>query len=246
MASLANPSTQQQLEKKQEQAGNKDPAAQLDLGITLILNSWPSLNLAVESAWGGPSSSDKRDWLCGAISDLFVDRPDTDAEDIEDVLIQVMNDEFDVVVDDESAGEIGRRIMEIRMETQKGDFTGVTRMWEEWKAKGGAAGASVGTFTKVEANGDEDGDEDETNAGNEDEDDDESGFGDWADDVEMEDAPVPDAPSKNDTSNIETPRYEAPKETRRGIDGQWERGKFLPEPLVDEDGFTKVVSKRRR
>ncbi|OAT05759.1 pre-rRNA processing protein [Blastomyces gilchristii SLH14081] len=234
----ANPSTQQPLEKKQEQAGNIDPAAQFDLGITLILNSWPALNLAVQSAWGGPSSSDKRDWLCGAISQLFVDRPETDAEDIEDVLIQVMNDEFDVVVDDESAGDIGRRIMEIRTETQKGDFTGVTRMWDEWKAKGGAAGASAGTFTKVEVNGPEDEDEDE--------DDDESGVGDWADDVEMEDAQVPVAPSNNDTPNIETPRYEALKETKRGIDGQWERGKFLPEPLVDEDGFTKVVSKRRR
>ncbi|OJD26640.1 hypothetical protein ACJ73_01973 [Blastomyces percursus] len=242
MASLAVPSPQQSRDKQQEQAGNKDSAAQFDLGITLILNSWPALNLAVQSAWGGPSSGDKRDWLCGAISDLFVDRPETDAEDIEDVLIQVMNDEFDVVVDDESAGDIGRRIMEIRTETQKGDFTGVTKMWEEWKAKG----PSVGTFTKVELNGDEDGDEDRKNAGHEDEDDDESGVGDWADDVEMEDAQVPVEPSNNDIPNIETPRYEAPKETRRGIDGQWERGKFLPEPLVDEDGFTKVVPKRRR
>ncbi|PGH08152.1 pre-rRNA-processing protein TSR2 [Blastomyces parvus] len=242
MASITNPSAQQSLEQKQEQAGNQDPAAQFDLGITLILNSWPALNLAVQSSWGGPSSSDKRDWLCGAISNLFVDRPETDAEDIEDVLIQVMNDEFDVVVDDESAGDIGRRIMEIRQETLKGDFTEVTRMWDAWKAKGGAAGANAGTFTKVEVNGD--GDEDD------DVDDDESAIGDWADDIEMEDAPVPVMASNNNTPRIETPRYQAPKETRRGIDGQWERGKFLPEPLpeplVDEDGFTKVVSKRRR
>ncbi|KKZ63327.1 hypothetical protein EMCG_02328 [[Emmonsia] crescens] len=241
MASTASPSTQQPLEKKQEQAENRDPSAQFDLGITLILNSWPALNLAVQSAWGGPTSSDKRDWLCGAISDLFVDRPETDAEDIEDVLIQVMNDEFDVVVDDESAGEIARRIMEVRMDTQAGKFAGVKRMWEEWKAKGGAS-VDVGVFKKVEVNGDED----EEGVEDEDEDEDESEIGDWADDVEMEDAPVATAVLRNETSRIETSRHEAPKETRRGMDGQWERGKFLPEPAVDEDGFTKVVSKKRR
>ncbi|EEH05653.1 pre-rRNA processing protein TSR2 [Histoplasma capsulatum G186AR] len=249
MASISTTSANQNpIEKQREQAGNKQSSTQFDLGITLILNSWPALNLAVQSSWGGPSSSDKRDWLCGAISDLFVDRPETDAEDIEDVLIQVMNDEFDVVVDDESAGEIGRRIMEVRMETQMGDFTRVTRMWEEWKAKGGA-GATVGAFRKVEVNGDDDGDDNGEGAEDEDEeeeDDNESDIGDWADDVEMEDAPVAVTASRNYSPQTEAPKRESPNEIRRAIDGPWERGKFLPEPIVDEDGFTKVVSKRRR
>jgi hypothetical protein len=34
---------------------------------------------------------------------MLADRPETDAVDLEEVLIQVMNDEFDVAVDDESA-----------------------------------------------------------------------------------------------------------------------------------------------
>jgi hypothetical protein len=33
------------------------------------------------------------------ISDMLADRPETDAVDLEEVLIQVMNDEFDVAVD---------------------------------------------------------------------------------------------------------------------------------------------------
>ncbi|OJD14640.1 hypothetical protein AJ78_05037 [Emergomyces pasteurianus Ep9510] len=239
MASNSTPSTQQALENKQTQIENQNPSSQFDLGITLILNSWPALNLAVQNFWGGPTSSDKRDWLCGAISDLFVDRPETDAEDIEDVLIQVMNDEFDVVVDDESAGDIAHRIMEVRMDTQRGEFAGVARMWEEWKAKGDAS-SNVGIFRKVEVNGGEDGEEE----GGEDEDD--SDIADWADDVEMEDAPVTTTVPRNEAPRIQDPKHMVPKETRRGIDGQWERGKYLPEPVVDEDGFTKVVSKRRR
>ncbi|OAX85495.1 hypothetical protein ACJ72_00127 [Emergomyces africanus] len=249
MASTSTPPTQQPLvENTQAHSENKDPSAQFDLGITLILNTWPALNLAVQNSWGGPTSSDKRDWLCGAISNLFVDRPDTDAEDIEDVLIQIMNDEFDVVVDDESAGEVARRIMEVRMDTQRGQFAGVTRMWEEWKAKGGA-NSTVGVFKKMEANGDgEDGEEDvECVVDNEDEaEDDESDIGDWADDVEMEDTPVATTASRNETPTFQDLKHVALQETRTGMDGQWERGKFLTEPVVDEDGFTKVVSKRRR
>ena len=51
----------------------------LDLGITLAIHAWPSLSLAVQSLWGGPTASDKRDWLCGAISDMLTERPETDA-----------------------------------------------------------------------------------------------------------------------------------------------------------------------
>src|SRR5436189_6394926 len=74
---------------------NPSPSAQLDLAITLILHSWPALSLAVQSSWGGPASADKRDWRCGAIPELFISRPETAAQDVEDVLTQVRNDESD-------------------------------------------------------------------------------------------------------------------------------------------------------
>ncbi|KAL4979059.1 Pre-rRNA-processing protein TSR2-domain-containing protein [Aspergillus desertorum] len=174
----------------------------LDLGITLAINAWPALTLAVTSNWGGPTSADKRDWLCGAISDMIADRPETDAEDLEDVLIQVMNDEFDVVVDDESAGEVADRIMEIRKMVEKGEFDDIKQMWEEWQGKAAKKGDVVTGFRRGE---DQDGETED----DEDEDGDE--------DEEMEEAPA---------------LVSAPKD------------RFKPE--VDEDGFTKVVGKKRR
>lgn len=160
------------------------PSAQLDLAVTLILHNWPVLSLAVQSSWGGPTSVEKRDWFCGAIAELFSSRPDTDAADLEEVLLQVMSDEFDVVVDDDSAGEIADRIMEVRTEVEKGDLTTVTKMWEEWQEKekrGGAdATASAKLFKKVEMR-EEDQETDEDDEGDDDED----------EDIEMEDAPRP-------------------------------------------------------
>ena len=174
---------------------DQSQTAQLDLAITLILNSWPAPTLAVQSSWGGPTSGEKRDWLCGAISDLFADRPETDADDLEEVLVQVMNDEFDVAVDDGSAGEIADRICATREEVLKGEFGTVKVMWEEWKEKGD----KEVVFNKVE------GEDQETDGEDGDE------------DVDMEDAPP------------------APQQPRERI-----------QPEVDEDGFTKVVGKKRK
>ena len=45
--------------------------AQFELGLTLILNTWQALTITVANQWGGPDSADKRDWMCGAVAELF-------------------------------------------------------------------------------------------------------------------------------------------------------------------------------
>ena len=77
-----------------------------ELGVSLILNFWQPLIDAVSCQWGGPDSPDKRDWLCGYIADLWGDAPDADADYVETALLQVMEDEFEVVVDDDSAYDV--------------------------------------------------------------------------------------------------------------------------------------------
>lgn len=161
------------------------------------MHDWPALTLAVQSSWGGPTSSDKRDWFCGAISELFVDRPETDAEDVEEVLIQVMNDEFDVVVDDESAGDVADKICELRGECLQGEYGRLQAMWDVW----GERKDRASLFRKVDA-------KDEDQETDDDEDDEE--------DVDMEEAP----------SLVRSTREK-------------------PAAEVDEEGFTKVVGKKR-
>ena len=95
-----------------------------DVSIALILSLWPALTLAVTNNWGGPSSSDKRDWFAGAISDLFISNPATDLEDVETVLLQIMLDEFEVNVDDESAFEVAERDYEIEGAMFEGGLCG--------------------------------------------------------------------------------------------------------------------------
>ncbi|PGH27732.1 hypothetical protein AJ80_00519 [Polytolypa hystricis UAMH7299] len=206
----------QQHQPSQPSTSEENPSAQFDLAITVLLFSWPALTLAVESSWGGPTSSDKREWFCGAISDLFVSRPETDAEDLEEVLIQVMGDEFDVAVDDGSCEEVAIEICRAREEIAKGEFGRVKRMWEVYQEKQ-RKGGKKSVFKKVEVN-EEDQETDEEVEGENGQVEEQSGKFNWADDVEMEDPPAV----------LEA----APRQ--------------MVEPEIDDDGFTKVVSKRRR
>ncbi|KAI9702811.1 MAG: hypothetical protein M1836_008025 [Candelina mexicana] len=199
--------------------------AQIDLSITLLLSLWPSLTLAVTNQWGGPLSSSKREWFAGAVSDFLASRPINSnsksnptnsssfpsfssssmvekeelEEDLEEMLLQVMNDEFEVVVEDGSAAELAREMVRLRGECVGGVFEGVGKLWDRWVGRGGEGFEGVFRRGEDEGEGGEDSEED----GNV--------------DVDMGEAPV---------------LVEKEKE------------KILPE--VDEEGFTKVVGKKRR
>ena len=174
--------------------------AAFDVGIWYHLCLWPALKVAVENGWGGDGSADKRDWFAGAVSDIFTDRPDTDQLDLETILLQVMQDEFDVNVEDESEVGVASGIMRLRTQLQEGDMSGVEEVKARWEKRRG----KKETVNVVE-NKTED-DEDDDHEGDEDED----------EDMDMDEAP------------------------------QLALVREKEEPEIDEDGFQKVVSKKRR
>lgn len=202
----------------------------------------------MQNNWGGPDSSDKRDWLAGVIVDMFpsfVDlaaanttttspfttttngpspnnttttttKPPTKkqlpdepiAEDIEETLLQVMFDEFEANVDDQSEALVADRIMKCRAQCAAGDFALVGELRARWlEAKGKTVVAQVAA--------DQDQDTDWDSGSDDDDDDDDNGDGDG--DVDMDDAPalVPVA------------------------------SKQKSQPEIDEDGFETVSRKRR-
>ncbi|MCJ1393270.1 hypothetical protein MMC18_006142 [Xylographa bjoerkii] len=130
-------------------------AAKFDLSIALTLSTWPALSLAVQNSWGGPDSSEKRDWFSGAISELIAATPDADVEYLEEFLLQVMNDEFDVNVEDGSAEEVAAKIVGLRKLTAKGDFGMVDEMFARWEERKRRGGGYVGIKFVEEEEGDE-------------------------------------------------------------------------------------------
>lgn len=157
----------------------------------------------MQNQWGGPASGEKRDWFAGAVSDLFASgEAEVDTPYLEEFLLQVMNDEFDVNVEDGSAEEVAVEILRLRKEVLRGDFAGVdamTRAWEERRGRGERVGFLRGEDEEGSTEGEsEDGYEEE--------------------DVEMGEAPL---------AVVKAPREKAG-------------------PEVDEEGFTKVVGRKKR
>ena len=199
-ASSTTPSTQPTAEQI---------TSNLDLLISLNLYTWPALTLAIQNSWGGSPqvSQDKRDWFCGAISELLAPSSDqiADAEDLEEVLLQVMLDEFEVVVDDDSAIDIAVRIMKGREKVFRGDFAEAAELYRRWREKGGE---------KVQFKRVEDQEGEDTDWDNDDEEDEND------EDDEMTDAPQ---------------LVEKNIQRREKVEAE-----------IDEDGFTKVVGRRKR
>ena len=56
---------------------------------------------------------------------------------MEDLLLQIMEDEFGVVVEDESEVTVARDILRIREECARGLYASVDALYERWKSKKG-------------------------------------------------------------------------------------------------------------
>ena len=181
--------------------------AKFELSIVLTLHAWEDLSVAVQNQWGGPDSSEKRDWFAGAIADLIAASPDADVEYVEEFLQNVMNDEFEAVLDDGSAEEVAVKIVGLRKLALQGDFTIVDEMTRKWEERQRRGGDTIRCQHVERAE-----DEDDTDWDSDDSDQDPDG-----EDTEMVEAP---------------PLVRIPKE------------KVPPE--VDDEGFTKVVGKKKR
>ena len=94
-----------------------------------------------------------------------------------------MNDEFEIVLEDESAQEIAAKIVGLRKLTLQGNFSMVDNMYARWKERQ-TRGSTAVTFQHVERGEDED----DTDWDSEDIEEEEEEVGE--EDVDMKDAPA--------------------------------------------------------
>ena len=106
---------------------------------------------------------------------MLKENPDEDSEWIETFLLQVMLDEFEVNVDDESGYDVAEQIVKLRGQCARGEFAEVLEMRRKWEAKGGKSADLGKMFEKREMR-----EEDDETDGSED---------DEEEDVDMEEAP---------------------------------------------------------
>ena len=137
--SLANQTGPVPIDPSFNTPSDSEISSNLDLLISLSLHTWPALTLAIQNGWGGDTrlGNDKRDWLAGSISELLSTSQLAQLDDLEEVLLQVMLDEFEVVVDDDSAFDVATKIWHGRTKVLNGDFAEVQETYEKCRKNGG-------------------------------------------------------------------------------------------------------------
>ncbi|CAB4385857.1 hypothetical protein RhiirA5_357061 [Rhizophagus irregularis] len=105
-------------------------------GVSLLFKTqWTALKLAVDMQWGGHDSEDKRDWLIDVIVDYFnKNGKNTDVDDLETILNQVMTDEFNTLLEDDSAYQISQDLIKIYHECIQGNYSTVDLLQSKQKS----------------------------------------------------------------------------------------------------------------
>jgi pre-rRNA-processing protein TSR2 len=128
-------------------------------GVLALLESWDVLRLAISEGWGGPESYAKRTWLASVIVDEFdtssaATSPPTSPglDDIADLILQALSDEFDVDVDDGSV----ERIAESTVKLWAAEPAAAAQMVSKFEAAARKGSKARVQAVREEGNGDSD------------------------------------------------------------------------------------------
>ncbi|XP_015266957.1 PREDICTED: pre-rRNA-processing protein TSR2 homolog [Gekko japonicus] len=81
--------------------------------------------IAVENGFGGAYSQEKAEWMVGAVEQYFQSNADLEPEEVDDFLAEVMNNEFDTMIEDGSLGQVSQQLCLFFRECQQGNGAAV-------------------------------------------------------------------------------------------------------------------------
>jgi len=129
-------------------------------GTTALFRSWPALKAAVESEWGGIESHAKAEDLRTNIFEYYDGskaEPLT-LESLEDNLLLYLEEEFSVVLEDESERQVADMICRMYRDCSSGNFELVSQLVQKCvKESGSKLKVSVQDHGELESDDEEDG-----------------------------------------------------------------------------------------
>ncbi|XP_041955179.1 pre-rRNA-processing protein TSR2 homolog isoform X1 [Alosa sapidissima] len=89
-------------------------------GVRAVLETWPVLQIAVDNGFGGVYSQQKAEWMVDAVQQYFHDNSDLQQYEVEDFISELMNNEFDTMVDDGSLPGVAQQVCQMFKQCQQG------------------------------------------------------------------------------------------------------------------------------
>ena len=78
--------------------------------VEAVFQNWTALQFAIRQGAAGPQSADIAKWMVSATVQWFSENKDLEFDEVEDFLLDTVNQEFDVLIDDDSVTETSRLI----------------------------------------------------------------------------------------------------------------------------------------
>ena len=78
--------------------------------VDAVLKNWTALQLAVSQGAGGHQSQAIGEWMAGAVVQWFSENQNLEPYEVTEFLEQIINQEFNLLIDDGSSDEIGTMI----------------------------------------------------------------------------------------------------------------------------------------
>ncbi|CAM4693407.1 pre-rRNA-processing protein TSR2 homolog [Caretta caretta] len=95
-------------------------------GVRAVLGSWAALQVAVEHGFGGAHGRAKAEWLVGAVEQYFHSNVALELDEVEDFLAEVLNNEFDTIIEDGSLAEVSQQLQLLFARCQCGEGPALT------------------------------------------------------------------------------------------------------------------------
>ncbi|XP_029361355.1 pre-rRNA-processing protein TSR2 homolog [Echeneis naucrates] len=89
-------------------------------GVRAVLHTWPVLQIAVDNGFGGVYGQQKADWMVDVVQQYFFDNSDLQQCEVEDFIADLMDQEFDTVVDDGSLPQVSVSLLQLFTQWQQG------------------------------------------------------------------------------------------------------------------------------
>jgi len=78
--------------------------------VEAVFQNWTALQFAIRQGAAGPQSADIAKWMVSATVQWFSENKDLEFDEVEDFLLDTVNQEFDVLIDDDSVTETSKLI----------------------------------------------------------------------------------------------------------------------------------------
>ncbi|XP_051950770.1 pre-rRNA-processing protein TSR2 homolog [Xyrauchen texanus] len=93
--------------------------------VGAVLETWPVLQIAVDNGFGGVHSQQKADWMVAMLQQYFNDNVDLQQNEVEDFISDLMNNEFDTMVEDGSLPQVAQKVCVMYQQCQQRKLTEV-------------------------------------------------------------------------------------------------------------------------